>query len=423
MCLAEYPEVSFRVRLNDKDKRLVRTWPPVDDQERLLHARSAEVAALRYYENVSPNVLDTSVLQVEEPEDERWRTHDIQIDGQALDVKNARVFKKGRYVSHFVKEHKQTQGDAVTIVGVASRVHESYGSFRKCTVLGQVDLPEIEKFKKDLRHLGTIVSAPLDVVSLDINRIAGWLLEYCCEHYKSWERVRRSQTLVWRPYPPPHVNSFHGESIVKRTGGYAWAQSEAESAHRHGNLAPWFGGWSAARSIPSAGWCGDGIQEEFRGELEEWVRQAGLTRRSVFWFVCLFVLANQRSLRNRAARKGIHDIIFPPRLKLGMNPRNFPFGLHDPGRFVWNMLKSAYTLIGRWTEGLENVTRFELRAEGILHGYFGQKRRTILAYCGGCGKSPLIAGAVNWCDCERGRLKCDVCGYCLEGCPDSGQPN
>ena len=320
----------------------------------------------------------------------------------------------------------------MTIVGVASRAydkvpladtHARTRNLRKCTVLGQVDLPEIENFQRDLRHLGTIVSAPLEVVSLDINRIAGWLLEYPGEHYKGWALLRRSRTFVWRPYPPPHVNSFHGESIEKGTGGYDWAQSQAETAHRHGTLAPWFGGWAAARSIRSMGWCGEGTLEKFRCQLEEWVGLAGLSRRSVFWFVCLFALANQSPLGDPRVRDEIRNIIFPPHSKLVIHPLNFPFGLHDPGRFVWSMLKSAFILLCRWNERLEKVTRFELRAEGILHGYVGQERRTILAYCGGCGKAPLIAGAVNWCDCDRGRLRCDVCGYCLEGCPDSGQPN
>ena len=322
----------------------------MDDQELLFHARSAEVAALRYYENVSTSVVDTSVLQAEEPEDERWKTHDIEVSGQALDVKNARVFKKGRYVSHFVKEHKRSQGDAVTIVGVASRAydkvpladtHARTRNLRKCTVLGQVDLPEIENFQRDLRHLGTIVSAPLEVVSLDINRIAGWLLEYPGEHYKGWALLRRSRTFVWRPYPPPHVNSFHGESIEKGTGGYDWAQSQAETAHRHGTLAPWFGGWAAARSIRSMGWCGEGTLEKFRCQLEEWVGLAGLSRRSVFWFVCLFALANQSPLGDPRVRDEIRNIIFPPHSKLVIHPLNFPFGLHDPGRFVWSMLKSG----------------------------------------------------------------------------------
>ena len=424
-CLAHYPKIRFRVRLDSTDKKLVDSWHRATNQELLFHARSAELAALRYYQELSSNAIDVSVLQVKRPHDRRWETHDIEVYGRPIDVKNARVFQRGRYVSHFVKRHKQSKGNAVTIVGVTSRAYgpgrwiNSYNGGdepnRRCTIVGEINLPDIEKFQRDLCHLGTIVSAPLDMVSLDINRIAGWLLEYPNDHYKAWTRVHKRQTLVWRRLPSPHVNSYVGEPTEGLIGGLKWAQSQTEALHESGQLSPWLAGWAAARSMSRPGWCGCGIPEAFRCQLEQWVELAGLSRRSLFWFVCLFVLANQRALEEPSDWQALRRVIFPPR-SLVRRAYSFPFGLHDPGRFIWSMFKAVRALLSRWNESLTNVTRLELRSDSILYGHIGQKRHTILAHCGGCGNAPLIAGSVDWCGCDRGRLKCNHCGYCSEGC-------
>ena len=102
----------------------------------------------------------------------------------------------------------------------------------------------------------------------------------------------------------------------------------------------------------------------------------------------------------------------------------FPLGRVDPRKYVWSLIHTLKLLIEANGKILREVSQFRLLGLGILQAEIHGRWRTILAYCGDCGKTPLFLGdsdAANQhqsigycqsCPCDQGRLVCDACGSC-----------
>ena len=89
------PSVFFSPDMHRDDEKLVKKWhQPRDEErkdwhERVTSARRAEKSAISYLEQIVGDVRDISILQLSGRNGD-WRTHDLTVDGNPIDVKNVR---------------------------------------------------------------------------------------------------------------------------------------------------------------------------------------------------------------------------------------------------------------------------------------------------------------------------------------------
>lgn len=96
-----------------------------------------------------------------------------------------------------------------------------------------------------------------------------------------------------------------------------------------------------------------------------------------------------------------------------------PLGIYDPLGTIDALIKALSTL---WTaeNGLIHKFRmFKLRSFNILWGKSNPNENrwtTLIAYCGECGKNPLVLGESKIC--EHRSLICPEpdCGFCCDKC-------
>ena len=156
----------------------------------------------------------------------------------------------------------------------------------------------------------------------------------------------------------------------------------------------------------------DQWEQTFLDQLGSRIKKFGLS----LPFVFLTVLAH--FLDMAASRKS--DSNFNPdkyRRFLFWGDGNRPLGMYDPLNTINALIKALGTL---WTADNGLIRKFQifkLSSFNILQGKSDQIDSlwtTLIAYCGGCGKNPLILGESALCDCQK--LICPECGYCCPSC-------
>ena len=226
--------------------------------------------------------------------------------------------------------------------------------------------------------------------------VPGWLLEYPESHYASM----------------PDWND-----ILPR-----WLHI---SQRLKADVAPWIAALASSR----AGQLYDDLKDtEIARTIHGYFENTDLSRRTLFWFVLAYMLSD---VENRQSADELVTWLFPKDTvsdRLATNEaagRNFPLGLFDPRQYVWKLICTLSQMIRSNRRLLANVTGYRLRSLGILEGKIGSELRTILAYCGACGKWPIFLGEVadrdcgeqgdgacKSCPCDNKRLLCDSCGAC-----------
>ena len=87
------PVINFTLPLSDDDRALARKWrtdDSPDEDDRLYNARRAEISANHYYRGLGYSVVDVALQQLHSVEEGDWRTHDLEVSGRPVDVKNLR---------------------------------------------------------------------------------------------------------------------------------------------------------------------------------------------------------------------------------------------------------------------------------------------------------------------------------------------
>ena len=378
------PGVWYQCELDPLDRELVARWElktTAEDRERLDWARRGEKAALLYYrKGLRHRVADISIQQLDGSTTE-WKTHDLQVDGRLLDVKNVRCPRLDRFQEHLWRDHKQNrEGDQVGIVGSVSIIGTD-GDPEGSLVIGEVTDSDVRGLHEEVntaaKAAGLSVEIRLDRDWRD--RVPGWLFEYPDVHYAGgpdWEDILPRCREIYQDLGLP--------------------------------MAPWLVGLEAARCGLRADSCR--IMPN-QGSMFGFVRRVGLSRRSLFWFVLLYMLSHRHDPK---ARHELVGLIFHG------DEKSLPLGLHDPRHYVWHLFQTLEEMITSDDDVVGRATNFRLVGANILQARIGLEWHTILAYCGSCGRWPIYWGASEPCPCGKRRLLCDdraclSCGLDCEG--------
>ncbi|MCY3641290.1 MAG: hypothetical protein OXH37_09780 [Gammaproteobacteria bacterium] len=390
------PKVTFHIQLTDEDEQLISLWrrkpsnSGTDENQRLQAARKAEKAALEYYSGIGNQVDDVSIQQLHGRSGD-WERFDLRAAGRPLDVKNVRCAREDRFAEFHWKKQKRDGGLDIPIVGVVW-MEDSENS----VVVGELDRRELSEFRK----LVDTHQAEFQVLAEGRDRlrfIPGWLLEYPEDHYRSmpdWENLTERWLNISRDLEvdPPH----------------------------------WILALMSSR-LPSL--SDRSIKTPLLHEIQEHFQHFGVSRKTVFWLVLLHMLSRVENPNFAAIELTRH--LFPN----AEGCDKFPLGCVDPRRYVWTLIQTLKRLIEANSEILREVSKFRLLGLGILQAETHGQWRTILAYCGDCGKSPIFLGAPDAahqpesrqsghcqsCPCDQRRLVCDKCGSCSgKNCSERG---
>jgi hypothetical protein len=373
-------------------------------------ARSAEAAVISVFKQLGKTALDVSLGQIQHDGSSSWKTHDIEVNGQPFDVKNARRSFSNRYsyVEHTIPRFKQisrTKSD-VTILGLVSdyvpwtRIDE--GRFGSALILGQLQ-------HADLRALSSWMGAQfggiLDFASVSGSQLPtypGWMFEYPDD---------------WYSKKPAAIERL--KKILAKCGDCKGQQ----------DLPVWIKVFSEPCEETTQSASATLDQDILRGFVSL-RRDIGLTRRSLFaWVLGLMLQAwigggGQQISRVAGALK---RLLF--RRANAMNHalvRSFPAGLYDPMAYVSNVI-SLFERIGHEVprSHIAKFQFFKMTAPTILRGQHSNGTwQTVFAHCGGwrrqpfvvpCGNNPIHLGNSEVCpDC--GYLVCAECGHCMTSC-------
>jgi hypothetical protein len=369
---------------------------------RMWSARSAERAAISFLSEMGKVTVDVSIRQLEATSQD-WKTHDIEADGEAIDVKNSRTSfsSPDSYVEHTVPEFKTTLSRTadVTIMGVLSdyvsweRIESN--SFGAATVLGYVRRCDLEALGSWMqRQFGDILDFDL-ITRSRFKTYPGWLFDYPGELYRDRAKTLESISALIARCPDQN-------RATRVIPGYIYAL-----------LPPSISDLAGHRGV---------VSDQF----VSLCREVGLSRRSLFaWIVGLML---------RTLTKGdlaeVNEVPMSLRRLLfgsyaGADPK-CPGGLYDPKAYISNLIE-MFELIGTCVEAqhLQSMRYFKMTSPTILRGRLGNETwQTIFAHCGGwrrhpfparCGKSPIHLGNTSVCP-ECGRLICPDCAYCMDTC-------
>lgn len=412
---AQSPNVHFSPDLEAEDRRLVGKWkmPASEDPESwdelVCSARRAEKSALMYFKQFGDDVQDISIHQLTGAS-ELWTTHDLAInqavaDSQRrnerpIDVKNVRGGALGGFV--VPRQPKRTElGVGVAVCGVVSEG----GGERAQTIVGESSADYLQGLAQAVENLAQKWGLPLTWGGMMHwqRGLGAWLMEYPPEHYDQYDYLRQIATLG------------RAENLMDLLGP-APSWTKGLTSFRCGSY--------GIAATPAA------------KELAEWHRPSRVSRPAIFIFVLLYLLAAARrgSWTRGRTREELLDLLFVRTIGALEVAYQYPVGLHDPMKTVYAIVTTLDELVFRNRDVLKDVEALHLTGLGVLKG----RRRDrdewfrLLAYCGGCGKSPIWAGDLEtlWrsgrsagggaggcglCD-ECFYLVCDECGFCKKDC-------
>ena len=374
---------------------------------RLWSARAAELAAVDYYRNLGREVRDVSITQLDS-QATKWRTHDLEANGIALDVKNARrSFSNSKnYSEHCIPCFKQARlhndVNDVRIVGVLSDyltaediLDRNQG---KIVILGDVSRSEIDDLQLWLKEsFGDFlrITAPLQSAMF----FPGWIFEYPDDHQPNRPTAAALLPGLIKDW---HEAKLPGESFPKYLLAFV---DNVEMVRKCGIDDEELKIWSNLQSLRAT------LGFSLRGIV-------GL----VFGIVIVNIQTNSKSFRPLDLKKWL----FPNSTDIDQSQS--PLGLVDSQEYIWNFLQVFQKMWDVARERLMQFRKFRLQGPNILQGqdYTGMWF-TLLAYCGGwvsqpvkakCGRNPIYLGDSESC-CACGRLICPSCGFCGTRCEEN----
>lgn len=405
LCLVWGNEPSRRGAPRTAISRLL-AWKP-SEAGRLLSARNAEKAAMRYYENLGLSTEDVSVSQLSSGADS-WKDFDIRTGDRRIDVKNAResLHGEGGYVEHSVAKFKlaRENGSRVTIAATVSPylrgVDQYFERPQQATILGELDA---EQLRAVLAWAGARFGGRLQVVDpVRASFLPGWLFEFPDAHYpQRRDAIQAAPDLLRR--------LLDALAYTCEIPGWLWIFSDEP----------------VPESLPSAA-----LVKELRVLRDS----VGISRRSLFVLALGLALEDvgapqmsgaaagtdtggQLELLDRLCR--LFFVKESDRLNAG------PLGLCDPLGYVRSIIATLSGVVSTLRSRRIDVVSFRLPHPAILQGVLRDGgKMTLLAYCGGwqrapivarCGMSPLSLARHATCpSCSH--LICGNCGHCSDFC-------
>lgn len=368
------------------------------EANRLLSARVAEHAAAKYYEAIGYVVIDVSIGQIGNSDD-RWKDHDLLVNGRPIDVKNARRSFSSRdsYVEHCVPRFKQSRasGAEVSITGVLSEysaVGKLEESISDCRILGEVTVSEIRRlYAWARRRFGHVLN--IDGIWKPEYQ-PGWIFEYPPEHYPS--RVAAITGI------PGMIEKLKARGIAS------------------GRIPGWLLSLCPDREL-ALSLAGSNQRRRILGDLHSLHDHIGFSRPGLFIYVMGLFLESIANGEQADQLDGPLRELFFIRGSTSLRP----LGLEDSQNYVANLIGMLVRVQNEALRQNIKFTTFRLAHPSILRGQRDSGSwMTLLAYCGGwrevpvrarCGATPLFFGQHEICQ-NCGHLICDDCGYCSHGC-------
>ena len=363
---------------------------------RLLSARSAEKVAADFYRHYGKKVKDISITQIDKNSKSDYWNYDLNVDDIPVDVKNSRKSRKSedRYTEHCIPRFKYNrEKQDVIIAGVFSSylwpctllAPTEYHGDTTSQFLGEITRAKLQELRDEFENLINFG----ETTSTGIHFLPPWVFDYPKYVYRGRDQALKK------------LKSFPNLASIK-------------GATFEFNLIPV--GIAAGIDLTAILDNGtlDGWEQEFLNQLRDQIEKYGLS----LPFLFLTILEHFRSMA--ASSKTVSN--FEPdgyRRFLFYGEFDKPLGIYDPLKTVDSLIKALSTL---WTaeNGLiRQFRQFKLRSLNILWGKSNRNENrwtTLIAYCGECGKNPLVLGESKIC--EHRSLICPEpdCGFCCDKC-------
>ena len=365
----------------------------------LVSARLAERVAADFYRSLGCAVEDTSLGQLER-QDKRWISHDLEVDGEAIDVKNARRSRgnPAAYSEWSISKYKQQLRmgrlwDVRLVALLSDYVPQDspIDAFQQTEVvlLGEMTLSQMRKIGA---WAYSETASALELMDPQGERfLAGW----CFELPDSFYRASRRSTERIGEVTNQLVDSGYDRN---RLPAVLRLLIETDGANDSTDLV-------RLRSLRDS---------------------VGFSRPAAVAYALVELVS--------AVRGQFVDL---PNISEALFPKNrygrlstYPLLKYDPEQYVASMVDTIELVWAHARNMVSKFNRFRLTASGVFQGSVsGDRWVTILAYCGGwiqhpirakCGTAPLVMGVDQTCpSCLR--LACHRCGYCGATCIESAR--
>jgi len=357
------------------------------DLGRLVSARKAEIATLKYLRNFGEDIEDISITQINGNKAD-WKLYDIRKDEEFYDVKNSRHSARNvdTYTDHTIPRFKKDRmGNEIIIISVLSEYvpqgMEKDFRITKHVILGVITKGTIEKL---IYYINKKFENFLDISTLSTATFfPGWIFDYPEDYYE--------------------IN----ESSLEFPKGFDKSV-----------LPPWCALYQYDTGLPVE--SNFNIQDnQIIQDLVELKNNNNFSRPFIFYYVLGQLLKN---ISNKdiyyEQSKFIKDLLFRDFKTEKFLKR--PLGIYDPLQYIKNIIQ-LFDLYRNFIAE-EKYESYKLTHPQILCGIKGDKELTIIAYCGGftelrgrCGSYPLIIGKNERCK-ECGKLICNQCDHCTLNC-------
>ena len=386
------PSVFFSPDLHRDDVKLVNKWhqPRGEEMrawyERVTSARRAEKSAISYFQQIVGDVRDISILQLDGRMRD-WRTHDLSVDGNPIDVKNVRHVYGSFVVGDKPKETPLRE--EVPVFGVVSDPDGSRGQI----VVGEAHRQELESLGAVVRKFCDLVDLPLrwSRVAQWKTGLAPWQMDFRPQHYRH-RQLRKATGRFLGPDYLRFVESIDREGELDDLLGPLPNWVQGIMSFHHGVL------HASGNDVVSAlaEWHRLGVQ----------VSSLAASRPAIFLFSLLFLLSAVKngSWERNKTRSLLLSVLFVSDTDLA---HEHPLGLHDPLRTIHTFVLALDELIFRNQDLLEELDELRLSGVGVLRGRRSIKEQefTLLAHCGGCGRRPIWAGNLKKLHRTVGKLE------------------
>ncbi len=389
---------------------------------RVLSARAAEKTAIEFFQGYGFAVDDVSITQLGNPEALDWRTHDLLVNGSPVDVKNARRSQenRNRYVEHCVPAFKRSRnGDDVWIIEVLSPY------LWPCAILAPETTPE--SWKKDALFLNGDYSGTNKNVVLGLcNQAKVSALQHHFSRPGILDIDFTRQGLPAMKFLPPWLYDY--PKIVYRERDTALVQIKRTLADDPSLLREFDDPDSAVISLllstdllaeTDFNLTTNCHERSFLEIICGWRADQGLSLPYLYLSILAHFLRVLASGDLEDYSPAIYrSVVFGfPHQRLNYDR---PLLIFDPLRTIWELINTLESLWRGNDGSIRTYRRFALRGPGILQGRESLQSawKSLVAYCGFCGYSPLILGSQPHCE-SCWKLICSNCGFCSSSCPNN----
>lgn len=379
---------------------------------KMLSARGAELAAIKFYTLFDYKVIDTAITQINKTSND-WKLFDLYVnDIKYIDVKNSRgvLNEQLSYSEHCIPKFKETRnGNQINILGVISPyfrleneaeilTDNSFHSTNKIenmiTILGEVSLNEINANASRFSQKNLEVNINTKTFTPD------WMLEYPIEFYEERDKLKENFKINFTQYPK--LNEYY---ILNK------------------NLIPFF--LSCGIDLPEE-WNANEIDKLLNNEQLRFYNRLKVQGKEritkPFLYLAILTHFTEQLQKNIPLQYTPTDYFL---LIYNNEKFQYPLGIYDPTLIIKKLIQTLGTL---WKEkdriDMTGYVSFKYNEKGILQAKKSMSKLsdTLIAYCGGfiekkgsCGFKPLIKGEHETCEYCR-KIICPKCNFCSQSC-------